>query len=359
MDRDERKNFLERKKKEIILSLLLVFLVFIFRIVPSEIPYLDRKGDEYFETATKKALVAYGTIRVLNAVVSVAKETEVEVTPFGVGLTIHLGQFLDPVDDATERLSSVLTASIAALGLMKIIKELLQIYTFKLVSYLILFLLPGLWIKRLRNFSRIVLNIVILLFAVRLALPVCGVVNDFLYKDYFEPEINKALLVFRSIREYEQKFSPQNFSVNSLGINSAENYDNAEDYENYQENEYQNEDEGSIWNSLKKKISGFNPINKLDSLKETISSMWDVTKEKTQEIKDFLIHIWQKKGEIVGALSKLIVLEVSMVVIQVILLPFTVIWILTKLINVLFERKLTVEELVEVLNTRKYREEMK
>jgi hypothetical protein len=258
MERDEWKNFFTKKKKEIVLSILLILVVFTFRIVPSEIPYLDRKGDEYFETATKKALVAYGTTRVLNAVVSVAKETEVEVSPLGVGLTVHLGQFLDPVDDATERLSSVLTASIAALGLMKIIKELLQIYTFKVVSYLLVFLLPGLWIKRLRNFSRVVLNIVILLFAVRLALPVCGVVNDFLYRDYFEPEINKALLVFRSVKEYEQKFSPQNFSVGSLGVNSAENYENQED-------EYQNEDEESIWNSFKKKISGFNPVPKIDS----------------------------------------------------------------------------------------------
>ncbi len=347
MERDEWKNFFTKKKKEIVLSILLILVVFTFRIVPSEIPYLDRKGDEYFETATKKALVAYGTTRLLNAVVSVAKETEVEVSPLGVGLTVHLGQFLDPLDDATERLSSVLTASIAALGLMKIIKELLQIYTFKVVSYLLVFLLPGLWIKRLRNFSRVVLNIVILLFAVRLALPVCGVVNDFLYRDYFEPEINKALLVFRSVKEYEQKFSPQNFSVDSLGVNSAENY------ENYQEDEYQNEDEGSIWSSFKKKISGFNPIPKVNSLKEDISSMWNTTKEKAQEFKDFLMHLWQKKGEIVGALSKLIVLEVSMIVIQVILLPFTVIWVLVRLINVLFERKLTVEDLVEVLNTRK------
>ena len=347
MEENKEGSFFAKRQKEIALSILLIFVFFTFRIIPSEIPYLDKKGDEYFETATKKALVAYGTTRVLNAVVSVAKETEVEVSPFGVGLTVHLGQFLDPVDDATERLSSVLTASIAILGLMKITKELLQIYTFKLISYLILLLLPGLWIRKLRNFSRTVLSIVVFIFAVRLALPVCGVINDFLYRDYFEPGINKALLVFRSVEEYEQRFSPQNFSVDSLGVNSAKNY------ENYQGDEYQNEDEGSIWGSLKKKMSVFNPVSKIDSLKENISSVWNATKEKAQEFKDFLIHLWQRKGEIVGALSKLIVLEVSMIVIQVILLPFTVIWILARLINVLFERKLTVEDLVEVLNIRK------
>jgi len=317
--------------------------VVIFRIIHSEIPYLDRKGDEYFETATKKALVAYGTTRVLNAVVSVAKETEVEAS-LGVGLTIHLGQFLDPIDDATERLSSVLTASIAALGLMKIIKELLQIYTFKVVSYLLIFSLPGLWIKRLRNFSRTILNIVILLFAVRLALPVCGVINDFLYRDYFEPEINKALLVFRGLKEYEQKFSPQNFSTDALGVNSLE------DYESYPKDEYQNENEEGIWNSLKEKLRNFNPVSKIDSLEKNISLMWNTTKEEIQEISDLLIHLWQTRGEIVGAISKLIVLEISMIAIQVLLLPFTIIWVIVKLVNVLFERNLAIEDLVGALN---------
>lgn len=337
--------FFVKKKREIVLSILLIFVVVIFRIIPSEIPYLDRKGDEYFETATKKALVAYGTTRVLNAIVSVAKETEVEAS-LGVGLTIHLGQFLDPIDDATERLSSVLTASIAALGLMKIIKELLQIYTFKVVSYLLIFSLPGLWIKRLRNFSRTILNIVILLFAVRLALPVCGVINDFLYRDYFEPEINKALLVFRGLKKYEQKFSPQNFSTDSLGVNSLED----EDYESYPKDKYQNENEEGIWNSLKEKLRNFNPVSKIDSLEKNISLMWNTTKEKIQEISDLLIHLWQTRGEIVGAISKLIVLEISMIAIQVLLLPFTIMWVIVKLVNVLFERNLAIGDLVEALN---------
>ncbi|ADY72937.1 hypothetical protein Dester_0281 [Desulfurobacterium thermolithotrophum DSM 11699] len=330
---------IKKKRKEIIFSSILIIAVFIFRIFPSEIPYLDRKGDEYFEVATKKAVAAYATTRVLNAVVSVAKETEIEVAPLGLGMTVHLGQFLDPVDDATERLSTILTASIAALGLMKITKELLEIYTFKLISYLLFFLLPGLWIKSLRNFSRTILNIVTLLFAVRLALPICGIVNDFLYKDYFEPEINRALSVFGSVDEYEQKFSPQNISLDSIEFNDSGNY--------------QSQEERSFWNSVK----DFNPLSKLNSIKEEIFSIWNSTKEKAQEFKEFLIYLWQHKGEFVEAIGELIVLEVSMIVIQVIALPFAVIWMLTRLINVLFEKRLTLEDLVEVLDRVKLKEE--
>jgi len=171
------------KRKKFILSVLLIFLFLILRVAPSEVPYFDRKGDEYFKIATEEAVAIYAVARITNAVVSVAKETEMEISPFGVGITVHVGQLLDPLDDATERLSAVLTMSIAILGIMKISKEILQVYTFKLISYLLILLIPGLWIKLLRNFSRTLLNIVIILLAVRFALPVCGIINDFLYRE--------------------------------------------------------------------------------------------------------------------------------------------------------------------------------
>ena len=110
-------------KKQLTLFFLLIFTIFVLRLLPSEIPYLDEKGDEYFKTATKEAIAVYAVARLTNALVSVAKETEMEISPFGVGVTVHIGQVLDPLDDATERLSAVLTTSMAVLGIMKISKE--------------------------------------------------------------------------------------------------------------------------------------------------------------------------------------------------------------------------------------------
>ncbi len=308
-----------KKRKEIVLSVFLILLVFILRVFPSQIPYIDRKGDEYFKTATKEAVAVYAVARLTNALVSVAKETEIEISPFGMGITVHIGQLLDPLDDATERLSAVLTTSMAVLGIMKISKEILQIYTFKLISYLLIFFLPGLWIKKLKNFSRTVLNIVIILLAVRLALPVCGVINDFLYKDYFKPNIDKSLSVFSTVKEYEKNLYPESFSLP----------------DNFQQE--LNQEEGF----------SLNPFSKFSSFKDKFESFLDTTKEKATELKAIIIHLWQHKGELVESLVDLIVMEVSMVFIQVIALPLTVVWFLTKLINTLFERKISFEDVVE------------
>ncbi|MEO2068202.1 MAG: hypothetical protein ABGX27_01660 [Desulfurobacteriaceae bacterium] len=312
-------SYLKENKKTIYTSILLIFTIFVLRLLPSEIPYLDKKGDEYFETATKEAVAVYAVARLTNALVSVAKETEMEISPFGVGVTVHIGQVLDPLDDATERLSTVLTTSIAILGLMKISKEILQICTFKLISYLLIFLLPGLWIKKLKNFSRTVLNIVVILLAVRLALPVCGVINDFLYKDYFKPNIDKSLSVFNTIKEYEKSLSPESLSLP----------------DNFQQES--NQEEGF----------SLNPFSKFSSFKDKFGSFLNTTKEKATELKTVIVHLWQHKGELVEALVNLIVVEVSMVFVQVIALPLTVVWILTKLINALFERKISFEDVVE------------
>jgi len=73
----------------------------------------------------------------------------------------------------------------------------------------------------------------------------------------------------------------------------------------------------------------------------------NVTKEKAVELKTIVIHLWQHKGEIVEALVNLIVMEVSMVFIQIIALPLIVVWILIKLVNTLFERRLSFKDLVE------------
>jgi hypothetical protein len=305
-------------KKQLTLFFLLIFTIFVLRLLPSEIPYLDEKGDEYFKTATKEAIAVYAVARLTNALVSVAKETEMEISPFGVGVTVHIGQVLDPLDDATERLSAVLTTSMAVLGIMKISKEILQIYTFKLISYLLIFLLPGLWIKKLKNFSRTVLNVVVILLAVRLALPVCGVINDFLYKDYFKPNIDKSLSVFSTVKEYEKSLSPESFSLPDVQQES-------------------NQEEGF----------SLNPFSKFSYFKDKFGSFLDTTKEKAAELKAIVIHLWHHKGELIEALVDLIVIEVSMVFVQVIALPLTVVWILTKLINALFERKISFEDVVE------------
>jgi hypothetical protein len=85
---------------------------------------LDREADAYLDRAMTQAVTAFAIARGINAVLSVAKGSEVSVEPFGVGVSLAVGQILDPVDDLVERFSWVMLVAIVALGVQKLMLAL-------------------------------------------------------------------------------------------------------------------------------------------------------------------------------------------------------------------------------------------
>ena len=62
----------------------------------------------------KRALVSFASARALNGVISVMQGTQVAVEPLGVGVSLSVGEILDPINDLVEAFSTVmLTASVA------------------------------------------------------------------------------------------------------------------------------------------------------------------------------------------------------------------------------------------------------
>ena len=89
----------------------------LFFSVGFEIPVLDKKANTYFNESISKAGLAYATCRVINASISVIQNSNLQLEPAGVGVSLAIGQALDPIDDMTERLSDVLVTAIVALGI--------------------------------------------------------------------------------------------------------------------------------------------------------------------------------------------------------------------------------------------------
>jgi len=67
------------------------------------IPVIDSFADSYFDIAIKKAGVSYAACRLVNAGVSVVKDSDIELNPAGVGVFLAVGKVLDPVDDMTDK----------------------------------------------------------------------------------------------------------------------------------------------------------------------------------------------------------------------------------------------------------------
>ncbi len=75
----------------------------------------DDTAESYADVALKRALVTFAAARTLNGVISVVQSTEV-----GVGVTVAVGQILDPVNDLIERFSGVMLVAASSLGLQNV-----------------------------------------------------------------------------------------------------------------------------------------------------------------------------------------------------------------------------------------------
>lgn len=77
---------------------------------------LDSSASRYAEAGLKRALVSFATARTLNAVISVVQGTQVSVQPGGVGVTFTPGQALDPINDLVEQFSLLMLGASVSFG---------------------------------------------------------------------------------------------------------------------------------------------------------------------------------------------------------------------------------------------------
>ena len=78
--------------------------------------WADSVAEDYAEQALKRALVTFAAARTLNGVISVVQSTEV-----GVGVTVAIGEVLDPINDLVERFSAVMLVAASSLGLQNVL----------------------------------------------------------------------------------------------------------------------------------------------------------------------------------------------------------------------------------------------
>jgi len=95
-------------KTNILLSILTIVVFF-------SSPIYSNYAKTYIDDSLKSAVVTYATLRSLNAGISVIQESSISLS-VGIGGDIAIGQALDPINDAIERFSDMVTLSIWTLG---------------------------------------------------------------------------------------------------------------------------------------------------------------------------------------------------------------------------------------------------
>jgi hypothetical protein len=278
-----------RAVKSIVGVLVAVLLFFSAGI---EIPGLDHRTDSYFREAMTKAGLAYATCRAINASVSIVKESTLQLEPAGIGVSLAVGQVLDPIDDMTERLSDVLVTAITALGIQKLAFEISLTLAPPIFAFFLCILSLLLWFdnERIAGFQKNLLRILVLIGVARFCLPVSSLANDFLHRHFFADQIAVANA--------------------ELALGSAE-LDQLKEFS----------------------------LPEMDGWLGTIENSTALIKQKSIELKDALVSTVHNMGDMIENMLRLTFLYVGIFIIQVILLPILSFWFLVKIANVLFNRQ--------------------
>lgn len=278
-------------KDKIIKSVIGLVLAIVLFVLPDiRIPILDSNANDYFENAITKASLAYATTRVINASISVLQESQLQIEPAGIGITLAVGQVLDPVNDMTERLSDVLVTAIVSLGIQKLAFDIGISVVPKMLAIILFILTILIWFKseNIAMVNKGLLRFAFLVIVIRLFLPFSSLANDFLNANYFEEKITDA----KTNLEF---YSKEIDSMSALDLP---------------------EEEEGIWGAIKSSALFLG--------------------QKAVEFKDALLSVVDNVGSIIESLVELTWLYVGLFVFQVILLPLIMFWLLMKLVNGLF-----------------------
>lgn len=281
----------KKLKQKITISLLgILIAAALFFSSVTKIPVLDTKTDTYFNDAITKAGLAYATCRAINASVSIVKDSTLQLEPAGVGVSLAVGQVLDPIDDMTERLSSVLVTAITSLGVQKLSYEIGVTLAPQIFAVFLVILLILVWFNndRIASLQKITTRILILIAVLRFCLPVSSIANDYIYQNYFSGQISKTnqeLTVSSKIfDQFGDIVVPETTGFWSTIENST---------------------------TFIKKVS----IDFKNALKASVAGM----------------------GEIIENLLKLTFLYVGIFLIQVIIVPLLIFWFFIRIANALFQ----------------------
>jgi len=149
----------------------------------------DKTGEVLINGSIKEAGIVFGVAKGLNAVISLAQGTEVGLP----GLTISIGEILDPVNDLVERFSLVMLASIVSLGIQKILMNFVVGQGFNTLLILSI-VLANIWLfARFKNDTKaraLFFKTTAVLIFLRFSISLLSMTSHYVYIHYVQQDYN-------------------------------------------------------------------------------------------------------------------------------------------------------------------------
>ncbi|WP_304546239.1 hypothetical protein [Sulfurimonas microaerophilic] len=196
---------------KIFISFMIVFLLLLSVGVE-----IDKGALELQNEAFNRAMITFGIAKSLNALISFIQGTELSLSPAGLGLTLSVGEILDPLNDMVERFSWVMLLASISLGIQKfllIISGKLFLQTIFVLSGIISLVM--IWYKKLHQniFFTYSLKIFILLVFLRFGAIVFIYFSQFTYGAILENEYKQSLQIVENtkteLESYQHKSTTQ------------------------------------------------------------------------------------------------------------------------------------------------------
>lgn len=185
-------------------------LFLILACVAASSTFVDSISAEEADKALTRALVTFAVARTLNGVISVAQGTEVAVEPGGVGVTMTVGQVLDPINDLIEQFSGVMLVAASSIGLQILLLNITAWWgvTALLVLSAITALAAMWWPGSLSDKRRaLALQVFLIALMVRFAVPAIIIATNLVFDVFLEPEQQAATAALESTQSEIQRFS--------------------------------------------------------------------------------------------------------------------------------------------------------
>lgn len=182
--------------------IILALLVFASWISP-----IDKPAIEQVDAGMKRAFITFASARALNAAISVAQGTEVSFS-IGAGVTLSVGEVLDPVNDLVEQFSNFMLIATVAFGVQKALLMMGQYEYVKVFLTAIMLVWGALYLSGWKT-PRWFHSLFILMLMVRFSIPVATFGTDLLFKQFLEKDYQSSLVTIVTVTDKVKQPPPQ------------------------------------------------------------------------------------------------------------------------------------------------------
>ncbi len=165
---------------------------------------LDRQAEAHIEATMTRAVYTFAAARGINALVSVIQGTAIAVSPAGVGVTLGVGEVLDPINDLIERFSWIMLVSSTSLGIQRVLLEMSDWIAIQgLLTVGLLVLAVSVWCRALGSVDlrRLARRLLIIALLIRFFIPAYALASEAIYARFLAPRYEKAAQSMDTLRQ--------------------------------------------------------------------------------------------------------------------------------------------------------------